>query len=104
MIVWNFGKLDYCRFPEIPKLIDIALLVTIKTKCSNEDAYFASPDKPMSHEMKMAIAKLVWALVFKLVITVFTFGMKVPAGLFIPSLAIGAICGRLVGIGMEELV
>lgn len=42
-------------------------------------------------------------MILKLFITVFTFGIKVPAGLFIPSLAIGAIAGRLVGIGMEEV-
>ena len=29
--------------------------------------------------------------------------VKVPAGMFIPSMAIGAIAGRLVGIGMEQL-
>lgn len=29
--------------------------------------------------------------------------MKVPCGLFIPSLTLGAIMGRIVGIGMEQL-
>lgn len=43
------------------------------------------------------------ALIFKLIITVFTFGIKVPAGLFIPSMTMGAIMGRMVGIGMEQL-
>ena len=28
---------------------------------------------------------------------------KVPAGLFIPSMAIGACMGRVLGIGMEQL-
>ncbi|XP_034255986.1 H(+)/Cl(-) exchange transporter 5 isoform X3 [Thrips palmi] len=46
---------------------------------------------------------LVLALIFKLVLTVFTFGMKVPCGLFIPSLCFGAIIGRIVGVGMEQL-
>ena len=36
--------------------------------------------------------------------TTFTFGMKIPAGLFIPSLGMGAIVGRMVGIGMEQFV
>jgi chloride channel 3/4/5 len=49
-----------------------------------------------------ALWKLSLALAFKLVITVFTFGIKVPAGLFIPSLAMGAIVGRIVGIGVEQ--
>ncbi|XP_026276158.1 H(+)/Cl(-) exchange transporter 5 isoform X2 [Frankliniella occidentalis] len=46
---------------------------------------------------------LVLALIFKLLATVFTFGIKVPCGLFIPSLCLGAIVGRIVGIGMEQL-
>ena len=33
------------------------------------------------------------ALIFKMVVTIFTFGIKVPAGLFIPSLCMGAIIG-----------
>ncbi|KAK8379882.1 hypothetical protein O3P69_019710 [Scylla paramamosain] len=53
------------------------------------------------------VVRAVWllalALIFKCVATVFTFGLKVPCGLFIPSLAMGAIIGRLVGIGMEQL-
>ena len=28
---------------------------------------------------------------------------QVPAGLFIPSMAVGAIVGRIVGVGMEQL-
>ena len=43
-----------------------------------------------------AIWELALALVFKLIITIFTFGIKIPAGLFIPSLAMGAIVGRYV--------
>ncbi|XP_026758502.3 H(+)/Cl(-) exchange transporter 5 isoform X4 [Galleria mellonella] len=50
-----------------------------------------------------AIWQLVLALAVKLVMTVFTFGIKVPCGLFIPSLALGAIAGRIVGIGVEQL-
>ncbi|XP_028026913.1 H(+)/Cl(-) exchange transporter 5 isoform X3 [Bombyx mandarina] len=50
-----------------------------------------------------AIWLLVLALVFKLVVTIFTFGIKVPCGLFIPSLALGAIAGRIVGIGVEQM-
>lgn len=46
---------------------------------------------------------LILALIFKLVITIFTFGIKVPAGLFIPSMAMGAIMGRIVGIIMEQI-
>ena len=30
--------------------------------------------------------------------------LQIPAGLFIPSMAVGAIMGRMIGIGMEQLV
>ncbi|KAJ8667957.1 hypothetical protein QAD02_009620 [Eretmocerus hayati] len=50
-----------------------------------------------------AVLLLVMAFIFKLIITVFTFGMKVPCGLFIPSLCLGAIVGRIVGISVEHL-
>ncbi|XP_015781787.1 H(+)/Cl(-) exchange transporter 3 isoform X2 [Tetranychus urticae] len=50
-----------------------------------------------------SIYLLVLALIFKLVITVFTFGIKIPTGLFIPSMCMGAILGRVVGIVMEQI-
>lgn len=31
------------------------------------------------------------------------FSPQVPSGLFIPSMAVGAIAGRLLGVGMEQL-
>lgn len=49
-----------------------------------------------------AIGLLILAFFLKLALTVFTFGMKVPAGLFIPSLLLGAIMGRIVGIGILD--
>ena len=39
-----------------------------------------------------------------IIMTIFTIGIKVPAGLYIPSLCMGAIVGRIVGIAMEQLV
>jgi len=51
-----------------------------------------------------AMWELSIALVFKLIVTIFTFGIKVPAGLFIPSLCMGSIIGRMMGIGVEQLV
>ncbi|ESO94097.1 hypothetical protein LOTGIDRAFT_145169 [Lottia gigantea] len=54
--------------------------------------------------VKRALWKLMLALLFKALITIFTFGIKVPCGLFIPSMTVGAIMGRMVGIGVEQLV
>ena len=41
-----------------------------------------------------AIWKLFLAIIFYLLMLVITFGIKVPCGLFVPSLAIGAITGK----------
>ena len=37
-------------------------------------------------------------------LTIVTFGIKVPSGLFIPSMTVGAIFGRLVGLGIQQFV
>ena len=58
---------------------------------------------PLGPGVTDAMWQLTLAVLFKMIITVFTFGIKVPAGLFIPSMAVGAIIGRLLGIGMEQL-
>ncbi|KAK0393849.1 hypothetical protein QR680_000430 [Steinernema hermaphroditum] len=51
-----------------------------------------------------AFWQLIVALICKLLFTIFTFGVKVPSGLFVPSMAMGAIAGRLVGITMEGII
>lgn len=66
---------------------------------ANQPVEIASANTGVYHSLIL----LSLSLVFKLVITVFTFGIKVPAGLFIPSMAMGAIMGRMVGIGMEQI-
>ncbi|VDP05660.1 unnamed protein product [Heligmosomoides polygyrus] len=50
-----------------------------------------------------AFWQLIMALIFKFIFTIFTFGIKVPCGLFVPSIAMGAIAGRLVGMSMESV-
>ncbi|KAK0460988.1 chloride channel [Desarmillaria tabescens] len=43
------------------------------------------------------------ALVIRGALTIITFGIKVPAGIFIPSLGVGACAGRILGIFMQWL-
>lgn len=50
-----------------------------------------------------ALWLLALALAFKAIFTIFTFGIKVPAGLFIPSMAVGAIVGRIMGVLVEQI-
>lgn len=43
------------------------------------------------------------ALIVKGVLTIVTFGIKLPAGIFIPTLGVGACFGRMLGIGVQYL-
>lgn len=42
-------------------------------------------------------------MIMKSVLTIFTFGSKVPCGLFIPTLCVGSIFGRIFGMIIEQL-
>ncbi|CAI5442013.1 unnamed protein product [Caenorhabditis angaria] len=56
-----------------------------------------------SNRLFTLYGQLFWALLFKFIITIFTFGIKVPCGLFVPSIAMGAISGRLMGITVSQI-
>jgi len=51
----------------------------------------------------LVIGYLILAGILRLILTIFTFGLRLPAGLFIPSLAIGASYGRAVGIAVQYI-
>ncbi|CAM4796698.1 unnamed protein product [Rotaria magnacalcarata] len=59
--------------------------------------------KPLSG-VWISMGLLFSALFTQTILFIFTFGIKVPCGLFIPSMALGAITGRIVGILFETLV
>jgi hypothetical protein len=50
-----------------------------------------------------AIWQLFFALIVQVALVTFTIGVKVPSGLIIPSMSIGAITGRIIGIITEQL-
>jgi chloride channel 3/4/5 len=59
---------------------------------------------PGSFERVWPIAQSIFvAMVVKAGLTVITFGIKLPAGIFIPTLGVGACAGRVVGIAMQWL-
>jgi chloride channel 3/4/5 len=49
------------------------------------------------------IRAILVAMIVKGALTVVTFGIRVPAGIFIPTLGVGACAGRLLGISMQWL-
>jgi chloride channel 3/4/5 len=55
------------------------------------------PGKHTFHVMRMIAV----AMVVKAALTVVTFGIKLPAGIFIPTLGVGACAGRIVGLAVQ---
>jgi chloride channel 3/4/5 len=49
------------------------------------------------------ITSICIAMIVKGLLTVVTFGIKVPAGIFIPTLGVGACFGRIVGLMVQYL-
>ena len=49
------------------------------------------------------ILELLFTTFIKIGLTIITFGIQVPCGIFIPSMAIGALVGRVIGILVESL-
>lgn len=49
------------------------------------------------------VRSILIAMLVKGGLTIVTFGIKLPAGIFIPTLGVGACAGRLVGIAMQHL-
>ncbi|KAJ3504402.1 hypothetical protein NLJ89_g7954 [Agrocybe chaxingu] len=49
------------------------------------------------------VRSILVALIVKGGLTVVTFGIKLPAGIFIPTLGVGACAGRIVGVAMQWL-
>lgn len=51
----------------------------------------------------LLLIKIVWYWYFLSRCSCVYFSFQIPSGLFIPSMAVGAMAGRMVGIGVEQL-
>lgn len=52
---------------------------------------------PKESDIPQVIRYLVVAFVIKAFLTIITFGIKVPAGIYVPSMVVGGLMGRIVG-------
>lgn len=77
------------------------LVAMLFTECKNDSTSSLCLDRSFS--IWPIITTIGWALLIKAVLTIITFGVVLPAGIFIPSLVIGACFGRIVGVVMEFL-
>ena len=108
-------------YPLIYTRLDTAYVIhALVSQCGIGDksdicdyTYTTAPDRSGSSTIPdgvpgPGVARACWqlalALVIKTALTTLTIGMKVPAGIYIPSMAAGAITGRFVGIILQYMI
>ncbi|WRT68309.1 uncharacterized protein IL334_005285 [Kwoniella shivajii] len=77
------------------------LVASLFEECNSSSTSRLCVDHP--HEIASVVWSIGTALLIKGCLTIITFGIKLPAGIFIPSLVVGACFGRIVGLLMEYI-
>lgn len=77
------------------KLAVTELLFELASPCSRQDHSGLCPQS--GDEIMSVVRYLCAAFVVKSLLTVITFGIKVPAGIYVPSMVVGGLLGRIVG-------
>jgi chloride channel 3/4/5 len=90
---WN----RYTRLPVAELLYELA------APC---DAFSSSGHGlcPTQENIPRVIRYLLMAFVIKAILTTVSFGIKVPAGIYVPSMVVGGLLGRIVGHSIQMLI
>lgn len=83
------------------KLAVTELLFELASPCTDIDSDLCPQT---GHEILSVIRYLCIAFVIKAILTTVTFGIKVPAGIYVPSMVVGGLMGRIVGHLVQYLV
>ncbi|KAI8909258.1 chloride channel [Powellomyces hirtus] len=83
------------------RVSSVELVANLFKECVENDTDFYGLCSDPSQALSSVVKYLILAAGMKIFFTTFTFGIRVPAGIFIPSMAIGACVGRALGIGMQ---
>lgn len=90
----------FCYFNQFLKLDMTEVMQMLFNDCSTE----ALHDLCKADSTKTTLfLSLIFATLVRSALTIITYGCKVPAGIFVPSMAAGATFGRAVGIIVEKL-
>jgi chloride channel 3/4/5 len=85
------------------KLAVTELLFELASPCSQNDVS-GTGLCPTADGITEVIRYLCIAFVIKSFLTIITFGIKVPAGIYVPSMVVGGLMGRIVGHCVQYLV
>lgn len=84
------------------KLAVTELLLELASPCGEDDLSNTGLC-PQEQDIPKVIRYLFVAFVVKSFLTIITFGIKVPAGIYVPSMVVGGLMGRIVGHTMQYL-
>ncbi|XP_063930538.1 H(+)/Cl(-) exchange transporter 3-like isoform X2 [Zophobas morio] len=88
-----------CKYPiHLLRMNTTDSLKLLLSKCTSSSTLL-----DCNEEYFKAACVLIISVAFTLILTALTFGIQVPAGIFIPSMSAGAMMGRLVGIFFQWL-
>ncbi|KAI8822386.1 putative voltage-gated chloride channel [Fimicolochytrium jonesii] len=88
----------FCYFNIFTRVDSSDLLEGLFRECEETDFHgVCSRDR-----RGFVVASLIMALLMRIVLTIVTFGVKVPAGIFIPSMVWGGLFGRLLGLAVQS--
>ncbi|VBB89175.1 Voltage-gated chloride channel, putative [Yarrowia lipolytica] len=79
------------------------LLYQLASPCDPDNPALSKLCPTSISEIPGVAKALSWVLVLKIFLTCITFGIKVPAGIYVPSMIIGALFGRVLGLGTQLL-
>lgn len=79
------------------------LLFELAKPCDDLDSELATGLCPHAEGIPDIIRYLSVAFVIKSLLTIVTFGIKVPAGIYVPSMVVGGLMGRIVGHMIQYL-
>lgn len=94
------GLISYWnRFTKLPVT---ELLFELSSPC---DAFTSTGTGlcPTKEQIPNVIWYLAMAFIIKAFLTIVTFGIKVPAGIYVPSMVVGGIMGRIIGLIVQYL-
>lgn len=95
------GALSYWN--HYTKLPVSELLYELARPCDEPDSALATGLCPRAEGIGEIIRYLSVAFVIKSILTIVTFGIKVPAGIYVPSMVVGGLMGRIVGHTVQYL-
>lgn len=90
----------FCYFNEFLRLDMTETMQILFNECDAGSEYAIC--NPNSRKVSIFMS-LIFATGARMVLTIFTYGCKVPAGIFVPSMATGATFGRALGMIVEKI-